>query len=416
MSSRLSRFAATALAPVMLAGSLVLAPAAGAQNLDAYLGLPLTNRLSDVEAGGVNAALPHDVQTLERLVSEARDSGRPATSYSALLLQYRLAQATEEAGIDLASWNPFDGFTANRSNMIKSYRYYQDFQLSHRELQWAGMGGQVGGDFGGGIADIEWATQLYDTPGLQQIARDIINRVEAAFGPEAVAQLPAGLAVLADRAGDITTQDLYWFVTQVVVMQKAIFSDLMPMHYVYKHEGIAGLEEMHRAGLFPEEIMQAWYDVASGDPDRVAHGNMTLLNREQGWVVSDMWDVVRGYKDGLGEAFTYLMTLAGSPSVAGVPALRDFNPVAIEGTLPDGRQATLHTPLPSWDWSVYEQRWDYVTTQLLPRYRHEVDHNWPALEAKLRVPYEQQFESARATARIPDILGSMLRATYISVP
>lgn len=416
MSTRLTRLAAAALAPVMLAGSLVLAPAAGAQDLDAYLGLPLTNRLSNVEAGGVNASLPHDLRTLELLVSEARQSGRPATSYAALLLQYRLVQSTQEAGIDLASWNPFDGFTANRQNMIKSYRYYQDFQLSNRELQWAGMGGQVGGDFGGGIADIEWATQLYDTPGVQQTARDIINSVEAAFGPEAVAQLPAGLSVLADRAGDITTEDLYWFVTQVVVMQKAIFSDLMPMHYVYKYEGIAGLEEMHRAGLFGDDIMEAWHDVASGDPDRIAHGNMTLLNREQGWVVSDMWDGVRAYKDGLGEAFTYLMTLAGSPSVAGVPALRDHNPVRLSGTLPDGRQATLHTPLPTWDWSVYEQRWDYVTTQLLPRYRHEVEHNWPVLEAKLRVPYEQQFESARATNRIPEILGSVLRSTYVTTP
>lgn len=416
MRSRFSRFAAATLAPVILAGSLVLAPMAGAGDVDAYLGLPMTNRLSNVEGGGVNAALPHDVATLEHLVNKARSSGQPATAYAALLLQYRLVQATDEAGIDLAGWDPFEGFAANRTNMLKSYRYYENFQLSHRELQWAGLGGQVGGDFGGGIADIEWATQLYDIQGVQQTASDIINRVEVAFGPEAVAQLPFGLSVLASRAGDITTADLYWFVTQVVIMQKAIFSDLMPMHYVYVHEGIAGLEEMHRAGLFGNDIMQAWHDVASGDSSRVAHGNMVLLNREQGWVVSQMWDDVRAYKDGLGEAFTYMMTLAGSPSVAGVPALRDYNPVVLQGTLPDGRAASLHTPLPSWDWSVYEQRWDYVTTELLPRYRSEVENDWPRLEAKLRVPYEQQFESARATSRIPEILLSVLAATYISVP
>ena len=199
-------------------------------------------------------------------------------------------------------------------------------------------------------------------------------------------------------------------------MQKAIYSDLMPMHYVYANEGLPGLEEMHRAGIFGDDIMDAWRDVASGDPDRIAHGNMTLLNREQGWVVSQMWDDVRGYKDGLGESFTYMMTLAGSPSVAGVPALRDCKPVTLQGTLPDGRGATLHTPLPSWDWSVYEQRWEYVTTQLLPRYRDEVEHNWPALEAKLQVPYEQQFEAARATSRIPQILGDVVHATYVTIP
>lgn len=416
-----SRRVATAIAPVLMAcsvvtGSLAPAPVASAHELTQYLGLPLTNRLSDVEPGGIHRALPTDAVTLGSLVDQARESGRPAHTYAALLLQYRLAQATEDAGIDLATWNPFDGFTANRSNMLKSYRYYQDFQLEHRELQWAGMGGQVGGDFGGGIADIEWVTQLYETPGVQQAAREVFTTVEDAFGPDAVAQLPGGLRVLAERAGDITTDDLYWFVTRVVVMQKAIFSDLMPMHYVYAHDGVRGLEEMHRAGLFPDDIMNSWYDVASGDPDRIARGNSTLLNREQGWVVGGMWDDVRGYKDGLGEAFTFLMTLAGSPSVVGVPPLRNYKPLTVEGVLPDGRAATLHTPVPGWDWSKYEQRWAYVTTELLPRYRHEVEHNWPVLEATLRMPYEQQFEAARATARIPEILDAVARSTYITVP
>lgn len=410
------RLVAAAVAAVMVAGPLHQVPVAAARGLDQYLGLPLTNRLSDVEPGGVHRELPTDSETLGRLVDQARRSGLPEPSYAALLLQYRLAQATEEAGIDLAAWNPFDGFTANRSNMLKSYRYYEDFQLARRELQWAGMGGQVGGDFGGGIADIEWITQLYDTPGVQESARQVFSAVADAFGPQAVAQLPGGLRALADHAEAITTEDLYWFVTRVVIMQKAIFSDLMPMHYVYIHEGMGGLEEMHRAGLFPDEIMEAWRDVASGDADHVARGNAVLLNREQGWVVGGMWDDVRGYKDGLGEAFTFLMTLAGSPSVAGVPPLREHSPVTISGVLPDGRTATLHTPIPDWDWSRYEQRWDFVTTQLLPRYRHQSEHDWPALEATLRVPYEQQFEGARATSRIPEILGAVARSTYITVP
>ncbi|HMT48940.1 MAG TPA: hypothetical protein PKC36_02205, partial [Dietzia sp.] len=166
----------------------------------------------------------------------------------------------------------------------------------------------------------------------------------------------------------------------------------------------------------PDESMEAWRDVSSGDAAHVARGNAVLRNREQGWVVGGMWDDVRGYKDGLGEAFTFLMTLAGSPSVAGVPPLREHSPVTISGVLPDGRTATLHTPIPDWDWSRYEQRWDFVTTQLLPRYRHQSEHDWPALEATLRVPYEQQFEGARATSRIPEILGAVARSTYITVP
>ncbi len=40
----------------------------------------------------------------------------------------------------------------------------------------------VGGDFGGGIADMELANTVYGPPGLQQTAQTVLGTVESAFG------------------------------------------------------------------------------------------------------------------------------------------------------------------------------------------------------------------------------------------
>lgn len=406
---------AAVVVPVIVSASIVLVPGAHAENVDAYLHLPLDNRFTTEGAGGVHPALPTDPARLAVLVEQARASGRPATDYAALLAQYRLAQATTEAGIDLAVWDPYTSVAANRDNLVKSYRYYEDFQLARRELQWAGMGGLVGADFGGGIADFELATDIYDLPGLQENARAVVGAVESAFGTAAVEQLPEGLRELADHGAEITTDDLRWYIRRILVMQKAIFSDLMPLHYMYVHEGLDAIEEFRRAGLIDDEVVRAWYDIESGDPPRVAAGNSALLRREQHTVIGAMWDEARNYRGGIGKALTYATTVAGSPSVAGVVYPRNHKPIRVTGTLPDGRTATLTTPLPSWDWSVFEARWDYITAELLPKYRHSVENDWPALEARLRVPYEVQFETHRPINNVPEILGSALAATTLTI-
>ncbi|MEE2033392.1 hypothetical protein [Rhodococcus chondri] len=414
-SRLLSRAAGLLVVPLVAAVSLVLAPVATADTVDGYLNLPLTNRKADEGPGGVHPALPTDLGELTELVDRARQANLPPTSYAALLYQYRLVQATTAAGIDLASWDPGTSVVANRDNLIKSYRYYEDFQLERRELQWAGMGGQVGADFGGGIYDFEVATDVYDLPGLQENARAVVNAVESTFGPDAVGQLPDGLRELAAHGGDITTEDLRWYIRQILVMQKAIFADLMPLHYMYVHEGLSAIDEFRDAGLIGDDIIRAWQDVASGDPDRIAAGNAALLRREQYTVVGDLWDEARNYRGGIGKALTYATTIAGSPSIAGVPPLRNHDPIRVTGTLADGRTATLTTPLPGWDWSLFDQRWDYITTELLPRYRHSVEYDWPTLEAQLRVPYEVQFETHRPLNNIPQILGSAVAAITVTV-
>ncbi|SEL15272.1 hypothetical protein [Rhodococcus maanshanensis] len=405
-----------ALAAVVL-GLAVAGPSApaAASEVDTYLNLPLVNRDAAHGPGGVNPALPTDRGVLARLLDQARASGAAPTSYAALLDQYWLADVTAEAGIDLAGWDPRTGVQANRENLIRSYRYYEHLQLSHPELQWAGMAGQVGADFGGGLIDFELITDVYDLPQLQQTTRAIVATATEVAGPQIVDRLPKGLRALAGAGATVTGDDLHYILGMILVMQKNIFSDLMPMHRAYVTGGLPALGEMRAAGLFGQDVMDAWRDIASADPDRIARGNVALLRREQGVIIRDQWDAVRAYKGDVGEAITYLSTVAGSPSVAGVLPPRSFDPIEIEATLPDGRTVTLTTPLPSWNWSVYEQRWDYITTQLLPRYKATVEYDWPRLEAELRTPYGIQIESHRPLMNVPQILQSALQNTKVTV-
>ncbi|MGW0247273.1 hypothetical protein ACWDYH_11605 [Nocardia goodfellowii] len=408
------RTAVLILAAAVGMGLVAATPAAATADLDRYLDLPLVNRDAANGPGGVHPDLPYEAARLRELLDSARRQGVEPARYAALLSQYWLVDATGKAGIDLRSWNPRAGVTANRDNLIKSYQYYENLQLDHRELRWAGMGGQVGADFGGGLVDFELLGTGYDLPGISEAARTVLGAVQNAAGPSAVAMLPAGLRALAEAGPNITPEDLRHINGMILVMQKNIFSDLMPMHDAYVSEGLSALEEFQAAGLFGPDIMAAWRDVASGDEDRIAAGNRVLLRREQQWAVSAQWDEVRGYHGSVGEAITYLSGAAGSPSVAGVVPPREFHPVQLPVTLADGRPGRLTLPLPDWNWSVFDARWDYITTELLPKYQFQVQSNWPALEAAMRVPYPRQLESHRPLLNIPQLLTSAAQQVTIT--
>ncbi|EGD54595.1 hypothetical protein SCNU_13473 [Gordonia neofelifaecis NRRL B-59395] len=409
MSGIRAVFVSALVLTVAVGGAALASPrASAAPELDRYLNLPMVNRDADHGPGGVNPALPTDPAVLRGLLDEARERGVAPTSYQALLLQYRLADTTAAAGIDLKSWNPRAGVTANRGNLAKSYQFYKNLQLDHRELQWAGMGGLVGADFGGGLLDFELATNVYAFTRLAPVANAIVTETNRAFGPAIIDRLPTGLRALARVGATITPADLQYVQGSILVMQKNIFSDLMPMHRAYVTGGLPALREMYDAGLFPADIMRAWEQVATKTPDGIAAGNARLLKREQGDIVSKQWDAVRAYRGDIGEAMTYASTLAGSPSVAGVLPLRSYKPLQLTGTTPDRRVVTVTVPLPSWNWSVFDQRWDYITDQLLPKYRYQVENRWSDLRRELVIPADAQMEQHRPIWNLLPMMQSAL--------
>ncbi|GAB11652.1 hypothetical protein GOARA_082_00400 [Gordonia araii NBRC 100433] len=412
MRLSLRRIAVGVLVACSATTALATAPADAAP-VDRYLDLPLINRDASRGPGGVHPVLPTDPKKLRALLGQARASGVAPTRYQALLWQYWLADTTTAAGINLAAWNPRAGVSANRANLVKSYRFYENLQLKHRELQWAGMGGLVGADFGGGLLDFELATNVYDFARLAPVANAIVGQTNQVLGPVFVDRLPRGLRALARVGATITAADLRKIQGDILVMQKNIFSDLMPMHRAYVVGGLPALTEMNRAGLFSDEILAAWTGIAGKTPDGVAAGNARLLRREQGEIIKKQWDATRAYKGDVGEAMTYASTAAGSPSVAGVVAPRSFRPIQIHGTAPDGRRAILTVPLPSWNWSVFDGRWAYITEQLLPKYRFQVEQRWPALRAELLRPYDQQIESHRPMWNILPTMQSALETLEV---
>lgn len=325
-----------------------------------------------------------------------------------------LRRVTESAGIDLDAWAPRAGVGANTSNLERSYDRYNAFQRDYRELQWAGMGGLSGADFGGGLLDMDLASMIYNFNGVQPLARRIVAGVRDLAGQAALDRLPSGLKALAN-APELTPADLDYIIGEILVMQKAIFCDLMPMHQAYADGGIAALEQMYAAGVFPASVMDAWRDIASGDVARIAEGNKILLRREQSTVIGARWDAVRNYRSGLGEALTYATTMVGSPSVGGVEPMRSWSPINFTQVLPDGRKAIVTVPLPDWDWSVLDQRWEYITDQLLPGYADQVVNHWDTLFAQLNTPMSIQMQQHRPLFSLGGIAVNALETFSVEV-
>lgn len=323
----------------------------------------------------------------------------PLTGEAAALHDTWLRRVTDAAGINLDAWAPRAGVAANTTNLERSYDRYLAFQRDHPELQWAGMGGLSGADFGGGLLDMDILATVYRINGVQPVARQIIAGIRDAAGQDAVNKLPSGLRALATMP-ELTPPDMDHIIGEILVMQKAIFCDLMPMHQAYADGGLPALQEMADAGVFGTDIMDAWRDIASGDPTRIATGNEVLLRREQLTVIGQRWDAVRTYRGNLGEALTYATTMVGSPSVGGVQPMRSWRPIRFTQQLPGGKTAQVTVPLPDWDWSNFDERWDYITDQLLPGYTDQVTHHWDALTTQLNTPMALQMQLHRPLANL----------------
>lgn len=336
---------------------------------------------------------------------------RPAAGPGAGELDRWLDRACAAAGIDRAAWDPRAGVRANKDNLERSYDLYTGHQLAARELHWAGMAGLAGSDFGGGLLDMDLGATVYALHGVAPTARRLLAAVRAAAGPGALAALPAGLRALV-HATELTPADVHHLVAEILVMQKAIFADLMPLHQAYREAGDAEIGRLHRLGAVTAGTRAAWADIASGDGARIAAGNAVLLRREQETVIGAAWDRVRGYRGGLGAALTYAATAVGSPSVGGVATMRAYRPIVLHGTGPAGA-VRMTLPLPDWDWSVLDQRWAYIGDELLPGYTRQVTGNWAALARELSVPQRIAMQRHRPMANLHRILLDAARVAEI---
>ncbi|MFE3189615.1 hypothetical protein ACFXHA_11445 [Nocardia sp. NPDC059240] len=379
---------------------LVTAPAAHAESAyAAYLDLPSVNG-DGAGGGGLNPALPLDPAELREALDEARAAGIEPRHYATLLHQYWLVVATHNADIDLAAWDPDRGVAANTRTFTQVYVNYLRLNNSHPDFWWTGLAGLAGGSFASGFFDMGDVSALLGVPGLHQLGGTVADLLRGT-PPQLLDLLPADIRALGTEGERLTADDLAWYQTRLMIMQKHIFIDQVPMHEAYAADGSAGVEEMYRAGVLDDNAITAWREVATGTGAGLADAALRMTDREQNQIIADQWDVTSHGRGSMGRVMTYVSTIAGKAAVPGVRAPGVFAPV----TLTAGSMS-LRAPLPDFNWADRDTRWNYITHDLLPRYL-ELCANPAVARPVLAVPFPVMLSSGRLVQRLPDLLADM---------
>ncbi|SEQ43201.1 hypothetical protein SAMN05216188_10318 [Lentzea xinjiangensis] len=263
---------------LMVVAALVLG-SMGATKADAvdYLDLPLVNSAGE-ERGGVHPDLPYDRASLEQALTAYRAQGVAPARFKALLWQYWIVRAAEDAGVRLADWDPQRGAEHNRPVIFAVYDFYAKLYLEHPgTLRWMGFANIGAPAFAAGMLDLG------------------------------------------------TVPELRWFSSMLMSMQKHIFMDLGAMHAAYLHGGIAAVQEMRDAGIIDAETTAAW-----AEPARAV---LEFSSREQNLVIAEQFDRMRSRLLPPGEVITYAITVAGPMPVPGGRTPAQYRPL-FGGPLP----------------------------------------------------------------------------------
>jgi hypothetical protein len=289
-----------------------------------------------------------------------------------------LNRALDSAGIERGSWRPGRGVDENRRTVEAVYSYYGRLFLEHPYLEWAGLAGMIGPAFYAGFRDL----------GL------LPDAVRGAV----IAVLGRASRRLAGRAAG----DLGFYETTFLTMQKKIFEDQAGMHEAYLAGGVAQIEEFYRARIIDAATLEAWRQIDTGRRDAataaVFAGNRTLLFREQHDIIDRFYVRMFGHRWPLGPAFTYLLTLAGAPSVPGAHSYPERYPLRVEARLPR-IAVTARTPLADGNIAVFADRWKLIDADTLPAYLAVLRDHPGRARAMVATPLSQRVTGYRLLAR-----------------
>lgn len=333
-------------------------------------------------------------------------------------------RAFANAGIDPAEWNPALGLDHNRAIVEAVYEYYGDLYRAHPDrLWWSGMAALIGPSFYGGFQDLETFS-------------DLIEAVSAIAGSPIGGTVPGAIAV--DLTGPELADELRWYQQQLLLMQEEIFLDMAPVHEAYLAGGIEHVERMLADDPYDygPQTIEAWRQIdagwRSGDPDLIAEGNRTLLFREQFRVILDDYDTMR-HRPLTGEVVTYGMTLIGAPSVPGARTYPEVFPLEVEVgaavSTPDriplivtpfgsvsvdipqvevGAGATVTTPLPDGNISVFHDRWALIEQDTLPVYVDLARNHPEMILDELARPVGDRADDFQIDERLDEIVQHLL--------
>lgn len=331
----------------------------------------------------------------------AADSGlieKNSEEYADFLSSYWNNQAMLDMGIDPASWDTSKGTEHNWETIKKVYDFYGQAYLSNPDLQWAGMANMIGPSFAGGFKDMamlrDLAQQIADNP-ASDVPLPILDQIEQLAG--------------------MTDEEIRYYETSMLDMNKEIFLDQARQHQAYMDGGIEEINRLRDSGAIDAGTAEEWAKIDSGDPDLVQEGNTALLYREQNEIIADDYDNMRNHPGG--EAVTYLVTLAGEPSIPGAKSYPEVFPYtfSVESPGPENVPFTnwdnptqfrtdFTTGFPDGNISNADQRWELIRQDTLPAYQDLLASDPARAGQIIASDFNDRVDQYRPINNIPGIM------------
>jgi uncharacterized protein YukE len=335
----------------------------------------------------------------------AADSGliaKKSPVYADFLGSYWNNQAMRQMGIDPSDWDTAKGTEYNWDTIRSVYDFYGQAYLANPDLQWAGMANMIGPSFAGGFRDMamlrDLAQQITDNP-ASDIPLPVLDQLEQLAG--------------------MTDQEIRYYETSMLDMNKEIFLDQARQHQAYLSGGIDEINRLRDSGAIDPDTARAWADIDSGDPARVQEGNTVLLYREQNDIIADDYDNMRGHPGG--EAVTYMVTLAGEPSIPGARSYPEVFPYSfsVESPGPENIPFTswdnpaqfrtdFTTGFPDGNIANADQRWELIRQDTLPAYQHLLATDPDRAAQIIGSDFDGRVDQYRPTNNIPQIMDRFL--------
>jgi len=338
----------------------------------------------------------YDPAQLKVRLDLLRGLGVPPAQYRNLLQMYWVSVAADKAGIDLAQWDPSRGAHDLSSIIEAVYTYYGKLFLDHPYMQWAGMANMIGPSFAAGFFDLNLFRRIADALDKPGVPFDM------------------------DKLAHASEEELRFFETTFLSMQKNIFYDQAMMHEAYLGGGLDAIQELREAGLIDRGTESAWSQIDegrnTGNRSLIEAGNTALLRREQQNIIDRDYQAMydRPYT---GPAFTYLMTAVGEPSIPGAQSFADYKPLWLTQETPGPEnvpffgwdnpfqgEVKVRTPLPDGNIAHFDDRWDYITNDTLPAYQELLREDPDRARAIIGSDVGERIDDYRIYHRLDSIL------------
>jgi hypothetical protein len=304
------------------------------------------------------------------------------------------SRALASAGIEQERWRPARGVEANARIIEAVYDYYGRLFARHPYLEWAGMAGMIGPAFYAGFSDLGFVPDAW--------RRAVITL----FGP-------ASRRLARSLAGD-----LGFYETTFLTMQKKIFEDQAPMHEAYVADGLPEIEKFYRARVIDLATLEAWQQIDAGrrggDTALVDRGNRTLLFREQLDIIDRFYLRMLRHDRPEGQIFTYLLTLAGAPSVPGAHAFSERYPRTFVTRLP-GASISVRSPLADGNIAVFADRWKLIDSDTLPEFLAYIHDHPDDARARVSAPVSLRTTPYRLPLRLGRLAAAALTRWDVKV-